>query len=165
MKSLELNTRNKDSYSRYIEEFKNIIVVKCNNCTQKSLIITENTYSLQGKVICKSCGYNKNITENDSYNLFGNNNLLVEFKYNINEGNNLNFTLWYTGNLDENVFWVYNLEHLKFLKNFLNAKLRERDISEVNNKSIASRLPKWMTSKKNRNKVLKLIEKLEIKQV
>jgi hypothetical protein len=41
--------------------------------------------------------------------------------------------------------------------------LRERNDVEYSNKSLGSRLPKWMTSKKNREEVLKAIDKLKNK--
>jgi len=50
-----------------------------------------------------------------------------------------------------------------FLKNHISASLRETDISEKQNNSIGSRLPKWMSAAKNRNAILKAISFLETK--
>ena len=72
--------------------------------------------------------------------------------------------LWQTINCCNNIFWAYNYEHLEFLKNHIESKLRERNLDEISNKSIGSRLPKWMTSKKNRETVLKIIQQLSIKK-
>ncbi len=50
-----------------------------------------------------------------------------------------------------------------FLENHVSAELRNREKSPMRNKSLGSRLPKWMTSKKNRNEILSGIEKLKQK--
>ena len=71
--------------------------------------------------------------------------------------------LWLSIQLKEGELWAYNLEHLEFIKNHISANLRERTLENISNKSIGSRLPKWMTSKSNRNDVLKAIEKLKNK--
>ena len=51
--------------------------------------------------------------------------------------------------------WAYNLEHLDFIEKYVQAKIREREPNV--NKSLASRLPNWIKSKKNRNEILKCI--------
>lgn len=56
--------------------------------------------------------------------------------------------------------WVYNHEHLLELKRFLQADLRERH-GLVGNGSTISRLPLWIKLGKNREKLLKLVAKLE----
>ncbi len=57
--------------------------------------------------------------------------------------------------------WAMNLEHLDFLERYVESDLRER-IPNIN-KSLASRLPQWIKSKKNRNEILKGISKLRLK--
>lgn len=58
------------------------------------------------------------------------------------------------------LFWAYNDKHLAELKRFIGATLRERN-HLAGNRSMASRLPFWIKSAKNRDKLLVLIEKLE----
>ena len=55
--------------------------------------------------------------------------------------------------------WAYNLNHLNELRRYVEASLRERS-SDAGNKSMASRLPAWIKSAKNRAAVLKRIERL-----
>ncbi len=57
------------------------------------------------------------------------------------------------------VLWAWNQEHLSFLKGFVSATLREREPNR--NGSLASRLPVWMTSAKNRDAVVAAIDALE----
>jgi len=55
--------------------------------------------------------------------------------------------------------WAYNLNHLDELRRYVAATLRERS-SDAGNKSMASRLPAWIKSAKNRASVLKRIKRL-----
>ena len=55
--------------------------------------------------------------------------------------------------------WAYNLEHLKELVEYISAKLRTRQNS--GNRSMFSRLPKWMKLAKHRDDVLKALAKLQ----
>lgn len=69
------------------------------------------------------------------------------------------------------ILWAYNREHLDFLESYIKAGLRERFPLKVyetglvmwRNKSLASRLPTWMKRAKNRDEVLRGIEKLRKK--
>jgi hypothetical protein len=71
--------------------------------------------------------------------------------------------LWLKTDFEGHSIWAYNLEHLHFLRQHIEAKLRERNGQELSNKSIASRLPRWMTSKKNREIILKKMDELQKK--
>lgn len=57
--------------------------------------------------------------------------------------------------------WALNSEHLQFLENYVSAELRKREPNI--NKSLASRLPQWIKSAKNREAILKGIQKLKHK--
>jgi hypothetical protein len=61
------------------------------------------------------------------------------------------------------MLWAYNYDHLNFLKDHIQATLRERNAQEPSNQSLGSRLPAWMTSAKNREAVLKGIAHLQQK--
>lgn len=69
--------------------------------------------------------------------------------------------LWLQISCCGKTLWAYNEKHLDFLANYVGAKLRER--TPNTNKSLASRLPKWIKSAKNRDEILKAIEKLRTK--
>jgi hypothetical protein len=61
------------------------------------------------------------------------------------------------------VLWAYSERHLTFLEDFVGARLRERVRDEEygwSNKSLASRLPSWMKSAKNRDEVLRGLARL-----
>ena len=63
------------------------------------------------------------------------------------------------------VLWVANREHLEFLRNYVGAKLRSRAVTERGwtNRSLASRLPRWLTAAKHRDTVLSSLDGLEAK--
>lgn len=56
------------------------------------------------------------------------------------------------------ILWAYSERHLNFIENYVGASLRERQPHV--NKSMASRLPQWIKSAKNRDEILKAIERL-----
>ncbi len=66
--------------------------------------------------------------------------------------------LWLQISCCGKTLWAYNEAHLDFLGNYVAAKLRERTPNI--NKSLASRLPQWIKSAKNREEILKAIGKL-----
>jgi hypothetical protein len=55
--------------------------------------------------------------------------------------------------------WAYNLHHLRELRAYVAAKLRER--RGAGNSSMYSRLPAWMKAAKHRDEMLKAIDRLE----
>lgn len=66
-----------------------------------------------------------------------------------------------TAKFKDKLFWAYNGEHLAELKAFIGAELRERPEFGWSNSSMISRLPLWIKSAKNRDELLKVIDKLE----
>jgi hypothetical protein len=59
--------------------------------------------------------------------------------------------------------WIFNRRHLEFLKDFVGAKIRSRSKGEYgwSNRSLASRLPKWISAASHRDDVLAALVKLE----
>jgi ribosomal protein S27AE len=67
--------------------------------------------------------------------------------------------LWLQTQCCGNVLWAYNEQHLSMLQSYIRSRLRDgRNRSKW---SIISRLPRWMTSAKNRDTVLNCFDKLE----
>lgn len=159
-------TRNKDSYEILVFNFIREIYVICQNCEKKAIIKFEKFQDIHVKLVCPNCGFNRNSDKKYlGYSSTKNSSDISENMIVFGGGIDPYFhiTLWYTANVGENLFWAYNYEHLNFIKNFVSAKLRERDIENRVNKSLGSRLPKWITSNKNREMILKIILKLEKK--
>jgi len=63
------------------------------------------------------------------------------------------------------VLWAYNEEHLAFLEAFVMAKQRTSVRGEHgwSNQSLMNRLPLWMKQAKNRDEILRCLDKLKQK--
>ena len=59
------------------------------------------------------------------------------------------------------LLYAYNAAHLDWIEAFVAAPLRERRIADgIANRSVASRLPPWVKSAKNREEVLRALARL-----
>ncbi len=115
-----------------LKEKKELVVFTCPNC--KTRREYEGNYSkYKGSIDSKQEGY-------DPY---------------------LNLPLWYKSLFNKDLFWAYNEKHLEFLKEYIGAKIRERQSGAGS--SMVEKLPDFIKSSKNREKLIKKIEKLERK--
>jgi hypothetical protein len=69
--------------------------------------------------------------------------------------------LWLQASCCGEVLWAFNSRHLARLKEYVRATVRERVVGW--SASTFQRLPKWVSSAKNRDEVLRGIERLEAK--
>lgn len=133
-------------FNEFLSDFMQKTLVACPNCQKRAdvrvLDPLKHKYAntSPSKVTCLHCGYNK-ILENGS---FGENH-----------------TLFLTTSCAENTLWALNEAHLQWLEDYISATRRSRPLSS--NQSLASRLPQWLTSAKNRKVVLKGIQQLKNK--
>lgn len=67
--------------------------------------------------------------------------------------------LWLQTPCAGHTLWAFNARHLAYLKEFLQAELRERHGTA--NASVISRLPAWMKSAKHRDEALRAVQRLE----
>ncbi|GGJ40580.1 hypothetical protein GCM10010121_059540 [Streptomyces brasiliensis] len=58
--------------------------------------------------------------------------------------------------------WAYNLEHLDLIRRFVAASLRERDpwYEHGRKMTCVARLPAWIKRAKNRDEVLRVVDRL-----
>jgi hypothetical protein len=72
--------------------------------------------------------------------------------------------LWLKADFRGNVFWALNGEHLDLLERVIRSELRERPIYNGRRLPLTTRmpfnLPSWLLSAKNRDDLLRLIERL-----
>ncbi|MEO7175432.1 MAG: hypothetical protein ABIV51_06215 [Saprospiraceae bacterium] len=147
-----------DSYNTLLEAFLQYdILIECPQCAKKAIVKSpannsERNASADTKAICTHCGFNKLLPVDQKTTFLG---AAVDpyFQY----------PLWLQAQFEGNLLWAYNCEHLDFLHSHVEAKLRTRDTSHIQNRSLGSRLPKWMSSKKNRQSLLKKITDLKTK--
>jgi hypothetical protein len=69
--------------------------------------------------------------------------------------------IWMKVEVGNNVLWIYNLEHLDYLRTYVMAKLREDN--SRHKYSMITNLPSFIKSAKNRDVILKKINKMEAK--
>lgn len=158
-----------NAYNESLYSFIANIFVVCPSCSKQALVKTTGKLREDNekeiKLICSGCGMNKYYAEKPQTNLtLSGSSKVYKIRHYI-MGSNVDpffhLPLWIQKEMPDGLLWAYNYEHLEFLKNHISAELRERDINDIRNKSLGARLPKWMTSKKNRQAVLAAIEKLK----
>jgi DNA-directed RNA polymerase subunit RPC12/RpoP len=164
-----MEQRTKDGYQVFAYNFlKYDILVVCPDCSKKAIVKPGN-FTIRDsdttgvKVVCLNCGFNKLLLEKPLLILSYSSRKVITGRCFIIGGSVdpfFHLPLWLQTNFEGHTLWAYNLEHLDFLGNHVEAKLRERNGQALFNKSLGSRLPSWMTSKKNRNAVLKKIDLL-----
>lgn len=161
--------RAKDSYTTALEDFlREDILVVCPSCQGKAVVkstplrqASENEHSV--RIICAGCGHNKMLSETPKDVLYQTSRRTVTGRiFGMGGATDPFFglPLWLTTPVEGELLWAYNRSHLLFLKSHVEASLRERNGQENSNRSLGSRLPRWMTSAKNRKSVGKKIDEL-----
>lgn len=69
--------------------------------------------------------------------------------------------LWFQADFKGDLFWAYNRSHLNEIKSYVTSKLRERQTTT--HTTMVERLPKFIKYSKNRESIIKLIDRLERK--
>ncbi len=152
----------------HLESFGGHFLVQCPQCSRCARVKADrDSGSFRARFICIHCGSTKRWAPKSRAIHFG--HRVSSF----GEGEcwiggpvdwYFHFPLWLRGTCVGEVLWAYNEEHLTWLKAFVAAKHRERSPHKTwgwSNQEMASRLPLWMKSAQNREKVLSTIERLE----
>jgi hypothetical protein len=135
-----------------IYSFGTTFLVVCPRCQRRASVIplpgTEPKLFSPRRVVCARCGYSKDWHD-----------------HSIRVGGPVDWYLglpvWLQVPCCGQTLWAYNEDHLDFLEAYISADLRER-VPGVNS-TLASRLPGWMKDAKNRDEVLRGIERLRQK--
>lgn len=147
-----------DFKSRY--SFADEFIVVCPRCLSRAKVVpsvpwtSKNLFGTKRKLICGSCGYNQEKLPARAIALHADRDWFF--------GEPLYYAIVTPyGNL-----YAYNDEHLNYLEEIIQAKMRTRRRSEEfgwSNRSQLSRLPHWAKLQKNRPKILAAIKKLREK--
>jgi len=160
-----------NAYEKTLYGFINTIYVVCPKCNRQAMVRSKGSFpnfkENETKLICTHCGFNKYYAETPK-DTWTSERSGIEYKTrNLIVGSNIDpyfrLPLWLQAETPDGLLWAYNYEHLTFIENHVKAELRNREKSLMYNRSLGSRLPKWMTSKKNRQEILRVIEKLKSK--
>ncbi|BAZ43847.1 hypothetical protein NIES4102_08490 [Chondrocystis sp. NIES-4102] len=131
------------------------ILVVCPRCNSKALIFPhlENTV----KCICTKCTFYNYKSPKIRY--------FQWHKENPTDGY-FSFPLWLQIKCCGNSLWAFNQKHLNILDLYVQAALREHKTVKNEwccNSSVVAKLPKWIKSYKNRDQIIKAIQKLREK--
>ncbi|MEL7010718.1 MAG: hypothetical protein AAGM29_19260 [Cyanobacteria bacterium J06588_4] len=150
---------------RYFEDFKRSwdvvksqnddpILVVCPKCQSKALILPDTEHGR--RCVCTKCSFYKSQTDK---------NFWIGTRKNVSTNNFFYLELWLHTEFYGNTLYACTQEHLNLLESYIKADLRERRQDEYGwrNSSLISRLPKWIKSHKNREQLLKAIQKLRKK--
>jgi transcription elongation factor Elf1 len=151
--STGLATRFKDT-REWIESFGRDLLINCPRCGQcASVTFVGAGTSIERTCICVACGYSDKCTVRG----------LPAYSYRSDWHKRLD--LWLQTPCCGNVLWALNEKHLAFLESYVTAKLRQRRPGEFgwSNHSLSGRLPQWVTSAKNRDEVLRCIQRLKLR--
>ncbi len=166
-----MSIRSKDSYQKLLYNFMHEVLVVCPSCSGQALV-KSNADPLREldetvtRVVCINCGYGKRLIDTRPALLMKTSRKPVYGRMlRIGGSGDPYFwlPLWLKADCLRQTLWAFNYEHLKLIKEHVGADLRQRSLTNIRNKSIGSRLPKWMTAANNRKAVLKAIEILEKK--
>jgi ribosomal protein S27AE len=150
----------------YLTAFINEIQVVCPSCGAKATVRSDPDNRSQTRVTCGGCGLSRKWNGDASSYVWGSQHANLS---GVLLGQPIDcyfrLPLWYATDFKGEELFAYNRRHLQFLKEFIGDKLRGRRETEHgwSNRSLESRLPKWIQAAKNREGLLKKIEQLENK--
>lgn len=132
----------------------NVVVKRvCDNCGKPfESIVPNNKHKVNRLIVpCPNCGVVRTYKpRNDAYRTAYNNSKVGDPIFNL--------PLWYQTSIKGEAFWAYNREHLNEIRNYVSAKLRERQTTT--HTTMVEKLPNFIKSAKNRKAILKAIDKL-----
>jgi hypothetical protein len=139
-----------------IDIFRDKFLVRCPNCNSCAIVyrVAPQDCFSQARFSCKHCGLSRDRVKENSYQP-SRDRVTDDYFF---------YPLWLQTSCCGEILWANNLPHLEFLEAFIIADLRE---SKQNNRydrlndTIASKLPKWMKSRQNREKIRKSIAKMK----
>ena len=139
--------------SEYLWSFADQVLVqcpRCASCAHLHRLNRDNPRLLGFRLLCPNCVY-----ETD-WQLIRDGSLPVP-RYGPKLGE-FELELWLQVPCCGEILWAYNLEHVNFLEKFISAEIRERRQNPQfgwSNRSLQSRLPKWMLAGGKRDTVRK----------
>jgi len=124
--------------------------VVCPSCSKKAITKVDFETKI-ARLFCVECGNNKEIS------------IAINKKATLETAANHYFQaeLWLQAPFKNELFWAYNNIHLEYLEKYISATLREH--KDRTHFTLLEKLPKFYHEAKNREGLLKIIEKLKKK--
>lgn len=139
--------------NKILRNFYNEVWVICPSCDNKAVakaIIESN----QVRLYCENCGYNKQ--KSTEICISGTKAILEMPAHRYFDA-----SLWLLASFKNDVVFAFNGEHLNYLENYISADLREH--KGRSHFTLLEKLPKFYHEAKNREALLKIIQKLKNK--
>lgn len=139
------------------KHFTSLFLVVCPKCKSQSKVVFKNENSkelnqlfLPRRLICIHCGFTKEWEGN-----LVNKHIHYDWYFGL--------PLWLSISCCNEQLSFFNYEHLNYIEHYIHAPLRERTRGKYGwvNQSIVSRLPRWMKSHKNRDRIIHAIDNLK----
>jgi DNA-directed RNA polymerase subunit RPC12/RpoP len=137
-----------------LSDFENEVWVVCPSCSKQAISMLKISEK-KARLVCAHCGHHAVASAMNEYEK----GKTLEVK----QAAHLFFDaeLWFATPFKGEVFWAYNPEHLEYLEQYIAAKIREhKDRSHF---TLLEKLPKFYHEAKNREGLLKVIDKLNKK--
>lgn len=142
---------------RFIDENKTLadfyqeVWVVCPTCSGKAIAKTDDT-NKTARLFCTQCGYNKEVSM-----MLDKHATLLSAAHDYFDA-----PLWLQLPFrSKEVFYAFNSEHLLYLEQYIAADIRES--KNRTHFTLIEKLPKFYHDAKNRNDLLKIIQKLKLK--
>lgn len=133
-----------------VYDFRDEFLVVCPRCSSCAYVVplpnAEQLVPAVAKLVCPACGLNNTHPVQAS----AIHNTAHDWYFHL--------PLWLQTPCCGQILWARNRAQLDFLEGYVGAQLRE-EMPRIN-QSLASRLPRWLKSAKNRAEVLRGIERL-----
>lgn len=132
-----------------LSDFYKEVLVVCTSCEKKA-VARVHFETKSARLFCIHCGYNKETStsiKNGTIQMAANHYFNADF--------------WLKVPFKNETFWAYNYNHLAYLESYINASLREH--KNRTHFTLLEKLPKFYHEAKNREVLLKIIEKLKNK--
>ncbi len=141
-----------DGYENIYNLYRKGVLVECPRCRECAYVTPPS--EVAARITCGACGHSKELENESGWSSSD------EVRYGRDHYSKSQ--LWLQVRCCDERLWALNREHVEWLEGYVGADLRSRDIGDgCINSCLNSRIPKWMSSKKNRQQVLAGIEKLK----
>lgn len=135
--------------------YKSIVKRNCDNCGKEFETIIPNQKEKVDEITipCPHCGTTRTYKpKNEEYKIG------YQIKGRATDPI-FNLALWFQADFRGDLFWAYNRDHLSEIKSYVTSKLRERQMATYT--TMVERLPNFIKAAKNREALIKVIERLE----
>lgn len=133
--------------------FRSVAKTKCINCENKLEVPIEGRKKIPKYIVipCQICNTRNRIAENwETYFLKYNESGIVDPVFGL--------PLYYQMSFRNEIFWAYNDDHLREIRNYVASELRERSTNKFK-MTMVEKLPQFIKEAKNRTELIKLLDK------